>query len=158
PRGKRLDRLREASRCPAAVEGAPDGRADAGGATVCPVRRRRGADPAGDRVYPAGRDDRPLGGHGHGLTSVTPRPEASRGERLPSAPLTMLRAAASHNHSTSKIHSTSTAIPPGRALVPIALRAPTPLSSPNTSAINSEKPLITFGWSPNSGVDRTRPS
>jgi hypothetical protein len=42
--------------------------------------------------------------------------------------------------------------------VPTALRAPTPASSPNTSAINSEKPLMTFGWSPNSGVHSTSPN
>ena len=46
---------------------------------------------------------------------------------------------------TSKMHSISTEMFPGSELVPIALRAPTPASSPNTSAINSEKPLITCG-------------
>jgi hypothetical protein len=49
------------------------------------------------------------------------------------------------NHSTSKMHSISTAMLPGRALWPTALRVPTPASSPNTSRISSEKPLITWG-------------
>lgn len=48
-------------------------------------------------------------------------------------------------HSTSKMHSISTAMFPGSELCPTALRAPTPASSPNTSFISSEKPLMTFG-------------
>ncbi len=40
-------------------------------------------------------------------------------------------------HSTSKMASISTAMPPGREFVPNALRAPMP-SSPNTSFISSE--------------------
>ncbi|QEG29401.1 hypothetical protein GobsT_41970 [Gemmata obscuriglobus] len=47
--------------------------------------------------------------------------------------------------SISKMHSISTAMPPGSELWPTALRAPTPASSPNTSFISSENPLITFG-------------
>ncbi len=47
----------------------------------------------------------------------------------------------------SKMHSTSTAALPGSDPMPTALRAPTPFSSPNTSASNSEKPLMTTGCS-----------
>src|SRR3954466_16211703 len=42
--------------------------------------------------------------------------------------------------------------------MPTALRAPTPASSPNTSAISSENPLITCGWSLKSSVQFTSPS
>ncbi len=51
-------------------------------------------------------------------------------------------------HATSsKMHSTSTAMFPGSGPMPTALRAPTPASSPNTSRMSSLKPLMTFGWS-----------
>src|SRR5262245_57785547 len=56
------------------------------------------------------------------------------------------------------MHSTSTAMLPGSEPMPTALRAPTPASSPKTSAISSEKPLITCGWSLKSGVQLTMPS
>src|SRR5438874_4383770 len=49
------------------------------------------------------------------------------------------------DHDTSKMHSISTAMLPGKEPMPTALRAPTPASSPKTSAINSETPLITSG-------------
>ncbi len=48
-------------------------------------------------------------------------------------------------------------MPPGRVCADTALRAPTPASSPNTSFISSENPLITFGWSVKSGVELTKP-
>jgi hypothetical protein len=47
--------------------------------------------------------------------------------------------------SNSKIVSISTAQPAGSEATPIALRAATPASGPNTSRINSLKPLITAG-------------
>src|SRR5271157_5361092 len=55
-----------------------------------------------------------------------------------------------------KMASISTAMPPGKAPMPTALRVPMP-ASPKTSFMRSEKPLITLGWSPKSGVQLTIP-
>jgi hypothetical protein len=52
--------------------------------------------------------------------------------------LQTLELARSFCHITSKMHSISTEMLPGSVPMPTALRAPTPASSPNTSAINSE--------------------
>ena len=51
----------------------------------------------------------------------------------------------SHQPSISKMASISTAMLRGSDPMPTALRAPIPLSSPNTSTNNSLHPLITFG-------------
>ena len=51
----------------------------------------------------------------------------------------------------AKIHANAmrargrSAMFPGSTLVPIALRTPTPASSPNTSRINSDQPFMTLG-------------
>src|SRR5581483_11717429 len=60
-------------------------------------------------------------------------------------------------HSTSTMHSISTGMPIGRDPMPTAERACLP-RSPNTSTKRSEQPLITFGWSSNSGTALTMPS
>ena len=54
--------------------------------------------------------------------------------------------------------SISTAMPPGKALVPSALRAAIPRSGPKTSANNWLQPLITCGCWSNSSVESTSPS
>ena len=43
------------------------------------------------------------------------------------------------------------------AATPTAARAWRPTSSPRTAHTRSEAPLITLGWSPNSGVQLTKP-
>src|SRR5207247_7231232 len=63
-----------------------------------------------------------------------------------------------HRHSTSTIISISTGICSGSEPMPTAERACLPMVSPKTSTIRSEKPLITFGCSPNSSVQFTMPS
>src|SRR6185437_9020999 len=60
-------------------------------------------------------------------------------------------------HSTSTMHSISTGMPIGSDPMPTAERACLP-RSPNTSTKRSEQPLITFGWSSNSGTALTMPS
>src|SRR6185503_12318535 len=60
-------------------------------------------------------------------------------------------------HSTSTMHSISTGMPIGSEPMPTAERACLPLS-PSTSTNRSEQPLITFGWSVNSGTAFTMPS
>src|SRR2546423_3799575 len=54
------------------------------------------------------------------------------------------------HHSTSRIISISTGIPIGSSAMPTAERACLPITSPNTSTMRSEKPLITLGcsWNP----------
>ena len=56
------------------------------------------------------------------------------------------------NGPIAQIASISTAQPAGSDATPTALRAPTPASVPNTSRINSLKPLMTAGCSLNCGV------
>lgn len=53
------------------------------------------------------------------------------------------------NQSISTSSSISQATPPGRALVPMALRAGTPFSSPNSALKRLEAPLMTAGWKAN---------
>ena len=53
--------------------------------------------------------------------------------------------------------SISTGMPLGSDPTPTAERACRP-RSPNTSTSRSEQPLITLGWSPNSGTAFTIPS
>src|SRR5207237_3533324 len=101
------------------------------------------------RPAPAG----PVVGRGRKLThgrtgGVSPRWQATHRGLTPPVRL----------YSTSKMHSISTAMPPGRVWAETALRAPPPASPPNTSFISSENPLITFGWSVNSAVQLTHPS
>src|SRR5204863_9229385 len=61
-------------------------------------------------------------------------------------------------HRRATTASTSTGIPAGSSATPIALRAQRPRSSPYTSTTRSVKPLITAGWSPKPGAERTSPS
>jgi len=55
------------------------------------------------------------------------------------------------------MHSISTGMPIGSEPMPTAERACFPLS-PSTSTKRSEQPLITRGWSWNSGIALTMPS
>src|SRR5690606_13589866 len=61
------------------------------------------------------------------------------------------------HHANSNTASISTATPRGRAGAETAARAWRP-RSPNTSTIRFEQPLITSGWSVNSGVELTKPA
>src|SRR5205823_5922742 len=60
-------------------------------------------------------------------------------------------------HASATVASTSTGMPAGSSATPIALRAQRPRSSPYTSTTRSVKPLITAGWSPKPGAERTSP-
>src|SRR2546428_330792 len=60
-------------------------------------------------------------------------------------------------YSTSSTISISTGMPIGSSAMPTAERACLPIASPKTSTIRSEKPLITFGWSPKPSAEFTMP-
>src|SRR5207248_561194 len=131
-----------------------DGADQPGSASLCGVCRRRrlgGPQLRRARVAGARAGDEQLFG---GVVSWRAESRERPGEAFhPVAHATRLAI-----HDNSKIHSTSTEIFPGSEPMPTALRAPTPASSPNTSAINSEKPSITLGWSLKSAAALTMPS
>src|SRR5262249_6297993 len=133
-----------------------------------PRRRERLADlrqaDEGAAGRPGGahrrRRRRGLPGEGHLRRRQRRGGAAGRAERADAGELAaaaFLRGGLSR-YSTSKMHSISTAMLLGNAPMPTALRAPTPASSPKTSAISSLKPLITAGGCVKSGVLLTMPS